>query len=111
MRVRASGTSSAALWTKCELVFLPGLAAPLQFPRTPRKPDHAAAMDSAELRPETAASHPAPQFHIAPRDPAPGDTTPAFFARFDAAGRTLELLTPTTHECYIAATVPVPSAC
>lgn len=68
-------------------------------------------MDSAELRPETAASHPAPQFHIAPRDPEPTDTAPAFFARFDAAGRTLELLTPTTRESYVASGMPAQGAC
>ena len=68
-------------------------------------------MDSAELLPATAVSHPAPQFHIAPRDSKPGDPAPAFFAQFDATGHTLELLTPTTHESYVASALPVPGAC
>ena len=57
-------------------------------------------MDSAELFPEAATSPHTPLFHIAPRDTTPGDSAPAFFAQFDATGRILELLTPTTRESY-----------
>jgi hypothetical protein len=93
------------------LVFLPGISVPRQFLRTPRKPANASAMDSATLRPETTVSHPAPQFHSAPRHSEPGASEPSYFARFDTTGHTLELFTPTTHECYVAATIPAPSTC
>jgi|GEM_PF-6095895 len=68
-------------------------------------------MDTTDPRHEKSAASTVPQFRAAPRHPAPGDTAPGFLARFDATGNTLELLTPTTHESYVAATTPAPSAC
>ena len=68
-------------------------------------------MDPAELLPETATSPLAPQFHVALRHFTPEDAAPAFFAQFDATGRILELLTPTTRESYVAVTLPAQGAC
>ena len=68
-------------------------------------------MDTTAPVHEKPATSTVPQFSAAPRHPAPGDTAPGFLARFDATGHTLELLTPTTQESYVAATIPAPSAC
>ena len=68
-------------------------------------------MDTTDPRHEKSAASTVPQFRAAPRHPEADAAAPAFFAQFDINGNTLELLTPTTHESYVAATTPAPSAC
>ncbi len=44
-----------------------------------------------------------PRLHVLPRQHSPDDDAPPFFVRFSHDGKTLELLTPATRECYRAA--------
>jgi hypothetical protein len=57
-------------------------------------------MDRSDFQPEKQ-PHP-PCLHVRPRPPVADDDAPPFFVRFSPDGKTLELLTPATHERYCA---------